>query len=454
MEYGIISCIPIAVLIVGALITKRMPEMIFLSSLIGAILVYKQHFFTNYIGMIYSAVSNESFQFLLMILLGFGGMIKLFEKSGAILGFSKIIGRFANTRRKAMVVTWIMGIIMFVDDYLNVLAVSFSMKETTDRNRIPREHLAYGVNSMGACVCVLIPFTSWAAFAVGCIGDQGLGFMDYVKSIPYMFFPLLAILICLLVALGVIPKIGPIKKAYKRVDEGGPVLVEEKAGASIVNMESDDNSDVTPTTPLNFFIPIIALVVGMFIFNNDVVSGIFIAIAVQLVLYLAQRIMNLTEFVETFFSGVASMASLALVICFAYALNIANTEMGFAEYVINGLQSIIPESMYAFIPAFVFTIVSLVAFAAASFWILIIITTPIFLPLAASTGVDPSLIIAAIMSGVAFGSKFCFYSDAVFMTSAGTGVSNMTQIKAVAPYVLGAAGLAIICFAVAGVIST
>ena len=102
------------------------------------------------------------------------------------------------------------------------------------------------------------------------------------------------------------------------------------------------------------------------------------------------------------------------------------------------------------LPAFVFVIVGLVTFAAASFWILIMLTVPIFVPLAVTMGVDPAFVIAAIMSGVAFGSKFCFYSDAVFMTSAGTGVSNMTQIKVVAPYVLGAAGLSIIAFLVTG----
>lgn len=453
MEYGIISCIPIAVLIVGALITKKMPEMIILSSLIGAILVYKQNFFPNYLQMIYSSISNESFQFLLMILLGFGGMIKLFEKSGALMGFSDIIGKFANTRKKSMLLTWIMGVIMFVDDYLNVLAVSFSMKETTDRNRIPREHLAYGVNSMGACVCVLIPFTSWAAFAVGCIGEQGLGFGDYLKAIPFMFFPWIAVLVCLLVGLGVIPKVGLLKKAYKRVDEGGPLLVEEKVGASIVNMGDGNNEDVKSSSPLNFFIPIIALIAGMFICDNDVVSGIIIALAVQLVLYLVQKIMTLTEFMDNLFEGITSMAPLAVVICFAYVLNIANTEMGFAEFLIGGMQKMIPESMYAMVPAFVFIIVGLVAFAAASFWVLILITIPIFIPLSTSLGIDPSLIIAAVMSGVAFGSKFCFYSDAVFMTSAGTGISNMTQIKVVAPYVLGSAALAAICFAVAGIIS-
>ena len=454
MEYGIISCIPIVVLIVGALVTKKMPEMIILSSLVGAILVYKQHFFPNYLQMIYSAISNESYQFLLMILLGFGGMIKLFEKSGALMGFSNIIGKFANTRKKTMFLTWVMGIIMFVDDYLNVLAVSFSMKETTDRNRIPREHLAYGVNSMGACVCVLIPFTSWAAFAVGCMSEQGLGFGDYLRAIPFMFFPLIAVAVCLLVGLGIIPKVGRLKKAYQRVDEGGPLLVEEKVGASIVNMGDEGAGDVKASSPLNFFIPIIALIAGMFLCNNDVVSGILIALAVQMILYLAQKIMTLTEFMDNLFAGISSMAPLAVVICFAYVLNIANTEMGFAEYLIGGMQRMIPESMYAMVPAFVFIIVGLVAFAAASFWVLILITTPIFIPLSTTMGIDPALVIAAIMSGVAFGSKFCFYSDAVFMTSAGTGISNMTQIKVVAPYVLGSAVLAVIFFAAAGIITT
>lgn len=449
MEYGIISCIPIAVLIICVLITKKMPEMIILSSIVGAVIVFKGDVFNGYVGWLYGALSNESYQFLLMLLLGFGGMIKLFERSGALMGFSNILSKFANTPRKSMVATWFMGIVMFVDDYLNVLAVSFSMKEITDRNRIPREHLAYGVNSMGACVCVLIPFTSWAAFAIGCMGEQGLAFGDYVRSLPYMFFPIIAILVCLLVALGVIPKVGLIKKAYARVESGGPLLMEEASGgSSIVKMEGG-NDKVKASSPLNFVVPIAVLIVVMLLFDNSVVHGIIAALIVQMILYLAQKIMTLSEFMDTFFEGITGMAALAFVICFAYILGSANDAMGFSTFVINGLTSTIPPSL---LPAIAFVVVGLVAFAAASFWVLIVITVPIFVPLSVSMGIDPAIIIAAIMSGVAFGSKFCFYSDAVFMTSAGTGVPNMTQIKAVAPYVLGSAALAAIAFVIVGFI--
>ncbi len=450
MEYGIISCVPIAVLIIGVLITKKMPEMIILSSIVGAALVFKTGIFDGYVGWIYGALSNESYQFLLILLLGFGAIIKLFEKSGALQGFANAIGKFADTPKKTMFVAWLMGIVMFVDDYLNVLAVSSSMRPLTDKQKIPREHLAYGANSMGACVCVLIPFTSWAAFAIGCMSEQGLGFDDYVKSLPYMFFPIIAIIVCLLVALGIIPKVGLIKKAYERVDAGGSVLCPaEDAGsaASLINMGGDTDEEVQPSSPLNFFIPIIALIVVTIVCGNSVVHGIIAAIVIQFVLYLAQRLMTLSEFMSTMFEGITGMAGLAFIICFAYILGSANDAMGFSSFVINGLSKTIPPAL---LPALAFVIIGAVAFAAASFWVLIVITVPIFVPLAVSMGIDPAVIIAAIMSGVAFGSKFCFYSDAVFMTSAGTGVPNMTQIKAVAPYVLGSAALSTIAFLVVG----
>ena len=453
MEYGIISCIPIAVLIIGVLITKKMPEMIIFSSIVGAALVFKTDIFNGYVGWLYGALSNESYQFLLILLLGFGAIIKLFEKSGALQGFANAIGRFANTRKKTMFVTWIMGIIMFVDDYLNVLAVSSSMRTLTDKQRIPREHLAYGANSMGACVCVLIPFTSWAAFAIGCLSEQGLGFTDYVRSLPYMFFPIIAIVVCLLVALGIIPKVGLIKKAYERVDAGGSVLCPaESSGStsSIINMGEETDEDVKPSSPMNFFIPIIALIVVTIVCGNSVVHGIIAAIVIQFILYLAQRLMTLGEFMNTMFEGITSMAGLAFIICFAYILGSANDAMGFSAFVINGLSGTIPPAL---LPALAFIIIGAVAFAAASFWVLIVITVPIFVPLASSMGIDPAIIIAAIMSGVAFGSKFCFYSDAVFMTSAGTGVPNMTQIKAVAPYVLGSVALSAVAFLIIGFVT-
>ena len=198
MEYGILSCIPITVLIAGALLTRRIAEMMILSSFIGAVLVHKKLFFSGYIQMMYGVLSNPSYQFILILLTCFGGVIQLFQNSGALLGFGKVIFKYAEGPKKPLIVAWIMAFIMFMDDYLSTLAVSFSMREVTDQNNIPREHLAYQVNAMAGCLCVLIPFSSWTAFTVGLISEQGLTYADYVKALPFMLYPILTVALCLL----------------------------------------------------------------------------------------------------------------------------------------------------------------------------------------------------------------------------------------------------------------
>ncbi len=446
MEYGIISCLPIAILIIGVIITKKMPEMLLLSSLVGAIIIYGTGFLSGYVEMLYMALSNEAYQLIFFILIGFGGMIKVFEKSGALLGFSNILSKYANTPKKSLVLTWLLGGIIFIDDYLNALAVASSMRSLTDKQGIPREHLAYTVNAMGTCVCVLIPFTSWSGFGIGITSEFGMSFSDYVSAIPFMFYPIATVVICLLLALGIFPRIGNMKIAYNRVEETGEtIIVEEEGGASIFNIEKDET--VKPVSPLNFLIPIIALVVGMIIFDNDLIHGIIVALVVQAVMYIVQKIMTPTEYMSNLFDGITSMATLMFIILIAFVLSSGNEMMGFSEYVIDVFtKSVSP----ALLPAIAFFIVGFIAFTAASFWVLIALTVPIFIPLSLSMGVNPVIVLAAIMSGVALGSQSCFYSDAVFMTAAGTEVSNVTQVKAIAPYVIIGAAISFVLYLIAG----
>lgn len=409
---------------------------------------YKQDFFLSSITLARETLSSDQYQSLLFLVLGFGALIRLFEKSGALLGFNSIVRKFAKTQKHAMVVTWVLSLIIFIDDYLDILATSAAMKTTTDDLRIPREHLAYGINSMGACVCVLIPFSSWSAFAVSCIGEYGMGWGDYVKALPYMFFPIIAIVVCLLVAIGIIPKVGGLKKAYQRVAEGGPLHLKEEMGATVVNIEVDDKGE--PSSPLNFIIPVIALVVVMIICGNDIVPGILAALIVQFFMYIPQKLMNVTEFINNAMEGLGTMVTLGICILFGNMIATCSSNMGFTDFIVKVLGAAIPPVL---IPVITFVAIATVTWAACNFWVLILLTIPIFIPLAISTGMNPGIVLAALMSGAAFGSKFCLYSDCVFMTAAGTGVNNFAQIKVVAPYVLGSAALAAIAFLIVGIIA-
>jgi Na+/H+ antiporter NhaC len=447
VSYGFLSTVPILVLVLGVLITKKMLEMLLLSTLVGAVIVYKAGFFSGYIELLYGTLAGSMYQLLFLILIFCGPMIVLYEKSGSLLGFSNIVNKVSKTRNRSLFFAWVLGIVVFIDDYLNALAVAAAMRNITDRLRVPREHLAYTVNSTGACVCVIVPFTSWAAFAIGCMQEYGLDFGDYVASIPFMFYPWAAVIISLLTAIGVFPKIGPLKKAYQRVEAGGETtLPPDKSGAiPIVSMESA--KDVKPVNPLNFLIPIAGLVIVMILFDNDMIHGLIAALVIQGILYIAQRIMTLTQYMNALLEGVTSMANLIFTILIAFTLAGINEKLGFSEYVIDLFTRYISPSI---LPALTFLICAFIAFTSCSFWALIVIGTPVFVPLALGLGVSPAILIAGIMSGVSLGSQCCFYSDAVFMTAAGTGVSNVPQVRTAAPYVLIGVAIATVAFLIVG----
>lgn len=368
MRKGLIACLPVIMLIALVMLTHRMTESMFAASLLTAILAYGNKFLSGYVEMIYSALSNSSYQLLLMVACSFGGMIMLLEKSGALYGFQRFMVRFCTTPVRTMVLTWILGGIIFIDDYLNALAVAVSMKGVADYHKIPREHLAYTINCMGACVCVLIPVSSWSAFAIGSLADYGLKVTDYYKAIPYMFYPFCCLLISLLLACRKFPLLGDMKKAYKRVEEGGSVLPVHTA---VEDMQEPSENQLAQSSVWDFLMPMICLFVGMVGSDSNIMIGILLAV------------------------GAA-------------------------------------------------------AFFAASFWMLIVLTFPVFIPLAQSMGIDPSLVIAAIMSGVALGSQSCIFSDAVFMVASGTGVTNDDQFRTIFPYVAIGATVAGILFLIAG----
>ena len=444
MEYGFISCLPIIVLIVGALLTKRIMEMLLLATFTGVIILYKGSFLEGFVTVLYETFSSWSLQFVFIILFTFGGLIKLFQTSGAISGFGDILSKYASGKKRPLLLAWILGILMFVDDFLNVLTVGFSLRDLTDRNGIPREHLAMQAAAVAAAMCCLVPFSSWAGFHIGLISEEGLGFVDYAKAIPFMFFPIIAVLCCLLLDLGIIGKFGALKESYKRVADGGST-VPEAEGSGMLSMETED--DVPATSAWNVAIPLLALIVGTLIFDCDLAYGCVISIIVQMLMYMFQKIMTPVKYVDDFLDGAKSMFPLMVLVTFAFTLSNVNGKLGFFEYMIAKIGALVPGEL---LPAMTFLLVAAATFATAGYWSMQVISVPIFLPLAFALGVYPPVIVAAIMSGVSFGCCYCFYSDNIIMTAASTEVSNFRQTKVSTSYMVPCAVLAFICYLVAG----
>ena len=443
---NIIAFIPIIVLMTGALLTKKIAEMMIIASFLGAIFVYKGNFFSGYIDMMYQTLSNESYQFVIIILMCFGAMIRLFQDSGSMAGFGKAVSKIADGPKKPLIMAWVMSCLMFIDDYLSTLVVPFSMKGLTDSNRIPREHLGMQVNIMSACLCVVIPFSCWTAFTVGLLGEHGVTYNQYVEGIPFMIYPIICIIMCMILIFGG-PRVGELKKAYNRVNAGGPVYQEEKVDKSLVNIEMNDTGKEAPA--INAILPIIVLVGVSIAFGNSLVHGLIATLVVQFVMYAVQKLMTFRELMDSFFEGAKSMCSMAIVICFAFMLSSANRELGFFEILIGALQRWLSPTL---LPVLTFVTVAFATFATSGYWIMQVLSIPIFIPLAFTMGINPAIIIAAIMSGVTCGCNCCFYADPIFMTSAGTGLSNIKIVKTTAPYAIFAGGLTAIGYLIIGFI--
>lgn len=447
MLHSIAAFLPLTVLLVLALLTKKMAESMTAATLLAMLLLHKGNILSGTIDDFYDTLTDSSFQFVIILMMVFGGVIELFQRSGGLMGFGNFVSEYAVGKHKPLVLSWIMSVLMFPDEYLNSITVSFSMRDITDRNGISREHLAFQVHAMACCICVLLPFTSWIGFILSLISEFDMSFTDYVKAIPMMIYPILLMALCLLLAVGAAPKVGVLKKADARIAAGGPAFQEEKEHGSLVDVS--DNSDMTATSPLNALLPIIALIAGVLAFDNDLIHGLFIALAVQFVMYTSQRIMTVSGFFETFFAGAKSMTTLTIVLFLGFTLSSANKELGFFDIVIGSVGGAIPGFL---LPAIAFLLTGFCVFAIGGCWVVMLITVPLFVPMAIAAGVAPTLILAAVLSGITMGYGLCLYGDTVFMTTLGTGVSNITVIKSTIPYSIVLIIISVIGFTALGLL--
>jgi len=444
--YGIISLLPVAVVIIVALLTKRTVEPLILGAVVGYVLVYKAHFFTEILNGFTTVVADNAWYILVFGM--FGIVAKLLEESGSALGFAELGAKVARTKGLTILVTWLMGIAVFIDDYLNNLGVGTAMRNISDKNKIPREQLAYTINSTGAAVCVLIPMSSWGIFMISQMEELGVvqngsGLSAYIHAIPFMFYPLAAVILVPLIGFGVIPLWGPMKKAAQRAEAGDPY-----SPFYHESHEELEGYSIKPSSPWFFIVPLGAAIVVTLVVN-DILIGMTIGALVCLAMYLPAKIMTPGKFFDTCWSGWESMVVVTAIVISAFVLQEANTQLGLTEFVIGVFEPILSAKI---LPMAAFMICAFIAMCTGSFWGTAAIAFPILVPLGNAIGADPILISAAIISAGAFGSHACFYGDAATLACAATGCSNAEYAKTALPIIVLPTVVAIIAFLVCGIV--
>ncbi len=486
-DVGALALLPVVIILVVAVLTRRTLFAMLCGTLAGAVLLGGWEFFDSWIGYFGTAMADETLQWLMLVVVLFGILITLFERSGAVREFAAWAERFVNSRRKSTILSFLLSIVLFVDDYLNVLTVGTSMKAVTDRYNVPRTELGTIMKMTAAPIAVIVPFSTWALFFAGLLEAQGVtangsGFGAYLQAIPFIFFGWIAIAIAALVAFGWFPKLGALKKDIARADASGDVFPvgttaeeREAEGGLPLNAEvgefavaGDDagravssapESATTATAvatrapeyakprPWNFLVPIAVMIAVTILTEVDVLKGTVAALIVAIVMYTVQRRLKVKGVLEAAFDGVGSMLFVIVLTALAFMVQHMNIDLHLADWVIEATQ---PVMNGALLPAMVFLVCGVYAYATGSFWDLAAVITPIVIPLAFAMDVNPIIAGAAVFSGAALGSTTCLYGDGIILASRSTGIKPLNLMTAILPYAGIAAAASLVLYLIVG----
>lgn len=444
---GFVTLIPLLLLLVLVVTTKRVLPSMIIALVPVFILKDGIHFLTGFTDTFYDVFAEGTYPWVMLMLCLFGALIQLLIKSGGTAGFRKLALRYIKSERSSVVFTWILGLVLCIDDYINDLAIGPSVRTITDRYNVPREGIGFIIVSMGVPICALLPVTAMAVFVFGVMQDTGVSsanasmLTEMLKVIPYLFYPMAIILIALLFALGVIPKIGPMKKVFQQSRDKAVPAVMQNAGEE---PETEDDG-----TMLDFIIPVL-VVIGFMLATNDLVISVIIALAVAFVLYVFRKKMKVDEYFEHFIEGVLSMIEILIIILLTFIFVSGLDAIGLNDYVIG---TVTPYLTGGAIPVLAFIVVALLAYLGVDYWAVMLLMGPIVIPLAEQFSISPYLGMAAVVSGAICGGTTCFFGEQMLMCGQSVERKSIELAPCVLPYGIIAFVLSAVLYIILGVIS-
>jgi tetracycline resistance efflux pump len=448
-----VSLVPALSVLILALVTRRTFEALLGGTLIGYVITSGFGFFDAFTRSMLSVMKDETVGWITLVVGLFGSLIALLVRSRATNAFGDRVAALVKSARGALVATWFMGLVIFLDDYLNALAVGAAMAPVTDRFRISREKLAYIVDSTAAPVCVLVPLSTWAFYVAGLFEGVGAapaggGLALYRSVIPFVVYAWVAVLLVPLVAWGVVPDLGPMKRAEARARDGQLAPDDSPSFDEAFGTKSSSEGDAAPRLS-NFLIPL-ATLIGFSWYLNDALKGVLIAVFLTVGLFLVRQVLSFKEISETFFVGFQSMVYPLGIVVVSFGLRNVNEDLGLTQYVIDSVRPIMSGAL---LPAVAFVSLSLIAFATGSFWGVYAVSLPIIVPLAKSMGVSLPLALGAVVSAGAFGSHACFYGDATVLSASASGCNILSHAYTQLPYALIGAAISAAVFVALGALS-
>ncbi|MGB2119896.1 MAG: Na+/H+ antiporter NhaC family protein, partial [Porticoccaceae bacterium] len=328
-ETSLLVLLPALVTVITAILSRRPIESLLAGVFVGLLMLEPSAALSNFSSILLEVMMDETIAWVIIVCGLMGSLITLLMRVGAASAFSRALSSKAQNSTSALLYTWLLGLVVFIDDYLNALAVGSSMRKVTDKFKVSREMLAYVVDSTAAPICVLVPVSTWAVFYAGLFMDAGYaesgqGMALYISAIPYMVYPIAAMLLVPLVAVGIVPALGMMKSAQQRAAEGSaPLPIDEGEEESLVDTE--DRVRI-----YHFVLPIVALLGFSIWYDLDVQIGVIMSVAVTIILFGAQRLMAWTQMFDAVIDGIKIMLPALTMVVMAFVFKEVNDKLGLA----------------------------------------------------------------------------------------------------------------------------
>ena len=502
---GWLAILPALIAIVAALLFRQVIAALFAGVWLGAWIVsgdLATGWFTGLFATVQvyvlAALANSDHAAIIIFTLMIGGTVGLIQKNGGTAAIVDVATKWARSAGRGQLATALLGTAVFFDDYANTLIVGGTMRPITDRLRVSREKLAYIVDSTAAPIACLALTTTWIGYEVGLIGtaidglpgyDEG-AYSVFLNSIPYSFYPILALLFVFLVA-GTRRDFGPMLAAERRARETGQLYRPgSNAEAAEAEAEAMAPPPDAPKRLVNAVLPIAVLVAGVLIglwltgraavaesIAEAVAAGTpppemtltaiigdansytammwasLASVLTALTLTVGQRILTLEEAIDAWYAGMRTMLLAVVILVLAWALANVNEALGTAEWLTAQLSGSLAPG---FVPALVFLLAAATAFSTGSSWGTMGILMPLVIPLAwgvlAADGLHTTdeyhhiiySTVSAVLAGAVWGDHCSPISDTTILSSLASSCDHIDHVRTQLPYALTTGGVALL----------
>ena len=475
---GILSLLPPIIAIILALKTKEVISSLIIGILSGT-LIYSIYD-TDGIIQIGARTVDVTMSLMgqklsenssIIIFLGLlGAIVVVVTKAGGSRAYGEWAVKKIKTRKGAKISTFILGVIIFIDDYFNCLTVGTVMRPVTDKYKISREKLAYIIDATAAPICIIAPVSSWAASVISQMSDAGLnGIQDFVKTIPFNLYALLTIIMVFVVSLTKI-EFGKMAKCERLALSG-------EVNEDFQETEEDELSKVTISdkgTVYDLVIPILVLIVSsvasmLYIggyFNGEMtlaeafgntnagpalaISGFF-TLLVTFLLFVPRKVLSFKEFMSGISAGVKSMVSAYIILTLAWTISgVCRDLLNTGGYVGGLVEGSSLAGML--IPVVAFCVAGLLAFSMGTSWGTFGILIPIITVVCQNTAPELTIIsLSAVLAGSVFGDHCSPISDTTILSSTGARCNHINHVSTQIPYTLVVATSCLVGYIVAGI---